>query len=110
MIEAAAKAFNYHSQMQATKVQLCMLTHHGCYHVVHVYVSILQCVIQSQSQSQTGLGMRPSCDYPLAILQCQALERELQFHKSVYELQLNYVEMLFDAMRYVFGTHNSTYF
>ena len=75
------------------------------------------------SHSQTGLGMRlgvvpvipPSvvsvpdwfrnetgCNY-LSVLQCQALEQELQFHKSVYDLQLDYVEMLFDAMGYVFS-------
>ena len=32
--------------------------------------------------------------------QCEALERELQFHKSVYTLQVGYVESLFEAVRW----------
>ena len=47
-------------------------------------------------------------DCLLFILQCQALEQELQFHKSVYDLQLDYVEMLFDAMGYVFSNLEHT--
>ena len=39
-------------------------------------------------------------DVYFGYIQCDALERELQFHNSVYRLQVSYVESLFDAVRY----------
>ena len=45
------------------------------------------------------------------ILQTSSLERELDFHKSVYQLQVNYVSSLFEAVRYihVYIVHANTY-
>ena len=37
----------------------------------------------------------------MPLLQCRALEQELEFHRSVYDLQVGYVESLLQAMRYV---------
>ncbi len=33
-------------------------------------------------------------------MKCQVLEKELQFHKAVYDLQISYIGSLFKAVRY----------